>query len=289
MPRRKRFSRGKKRRFRKVKRKFNAKRRFKRSRQYKSKNKLTSKSFPFRYQWPDRLKTKMRGLAPLSLTFSGSVTSVSQSFQGNKMNDIAFELSNNQPYNYDQFALNYEGYIVKGVKAVVKYQIWDTTATATALIPREMQAVLTPFHNQSGDTDLTNLHAGVQDMQTTYPARYANTKLLVVDTPNMPGGRAPRIHKQKMYMSVKKLLGMKYSPINQVVWIDIASDPDEVMDINFLVAGVRGENVSSAITVRGYMYLTYYVTWVNPRFAPASTTATTTVATGGNQTATFSD
>lgn len=281
---RKRLRRGKRFQKRIFRRYFSAKRKFKRSLKYRRKNKLRIGRFPTGDQIPDVARTKMIFTMPFSIAGDGIQAGFKQQYQLNKLNDPAYngticETNTMQPYNYDLMAAMYGAYTVLASAIKMRFYAYDTNSANDtpnaycSIFPRE-----TTFQTQA---------------QLTALESYGEIKAiprasLMYFQPELAGGGRGRQYKIRNYASVKKLSGHKSPLDNNIVYISSSADPIDNYSW-FITFSSTNQTTAwpTTLKIKGFITIKYYVQWYIKNFLPQSTTNTTSITSGGNQTNTI--
>lgn len=238
----------------------------------------------FNKYWPDEMRVKHKCVIPLSLlTFNGVRVLVGNAIQGNQLFDPSGTMSNLQPYGYDQMCALYTTYRINAAKITCKLQCYDVSVTSSSTVPNQMQILLMGYQDHVGTNDFldyTNNWANLGNLTL----KNGICRYFTPDTPNMAGGSPIKTRKWSLYCNWHKVYGHKIAANDITREVDYAVGPNLLFNFGINVGDATGAAVNVNTQLRGYVIVTYYVIWGHPRICPVSTSLTTTIATGGNQT-----
>lgn len=278
---------GKRRSFKKFKRHFRKYRKFRRR---GGRSKLSYKKLGMITKaWPDQLAVKHMCTLPLQFSsFNGTnITNVASYFQLNSMNDVQLGLGNIQPQGYDQMTTLYKQYRVKACKIKTRMQIYETGTTASATVPAQIAVSIYPFVDSTSG-DIGNIALNQQNLNNL-PLKFCKQKLINPGTPNMAGGHAMPFTHMKNYVNCVKLYGAKFSQADATVTVDDPTGPFIKEYWAVMVGSSVGGFPPATLLIRGYVTITFYAIWERTRDLLGSTTATTSIATFGDQTSTIAE
>lgn len=176
---------------------------------------------------PDLLRTRLRYNESLQL--APGITTGSYWYRINSLFDPNYTGTGHQPYGFDQLAVFYNRYKVRGVS-------WKVIASGTNT---DLNLTIVPFNNATG----------FSNQQTSSEAPYAVNDVLAAES---AGAGTKRIYKG--YISMKKLMGRTIlDDRDEAV---ITTNPSEIAMLGINYASSDG--VTTISNLNFFVELTYY-------------------------------